>query len=134
FSIAPCPCLANLYLALDGLQRLPTDVPGAMRATRYAARVAHDTMLCPSCSIPLVADPGTNPPIQSLQNMLILASLLPVAANAYKHILQMVEGEVARSHSENRMLSFTLDEYGGVWGRIADESPCKDRSAIEGKP
>lgn len=36
-----CSCLANLYLALDSIARLPTDIMPAMRVARSACKVAH---------------------------------------------------------------------------------------------
>lgn len=113
-----CGCLTNLYLALNSLQTLPKEVGEAMKVARTAAKTAHDTILCPVCSDPPI-ELVANPPIQSLQNMMVLGALLPSISNAYKHILKMVDDETAAASREGRKVHFTLAGYGGVWGQVA---------------
>ena len=117
-----CGCLASLYLALDAMQHLPTDVVQAVKATRTASKTAHDTIFCPVC--------GTNPPedfstpLLSLQSMLLLGALLPSLCNAYKQILQMVDGEAAKAAEQRRQIAFALSDYGGFWGQFANKKPA----------
>lgn len=115
-----CGCLSKLYLALDSLQRLPKEVGEAIRAARIAAKTAHDTILCPVCANPPL-ELFSNPPIQSMQNMLVLGALLPSISNAYKQILQMVDDEAAAAGREGRKIRFTLHAYGGLWGEAAEQ-------------
>jgi len=129
----PCGCLASLYLALDSLQHLPQHVGPAMRVARSAARVAHDTIKCPICSPPDVVNPQVRPPIQSFQSLMILGALLPTIANGYNSILTMVDAEAAKADSERRQMAFSIEEYGGLWGRLGEEDVCGAVGAIDGR-
>ncbi|TPX16420.1 uncharacterized protein E0L32_003714 [Thyridium curvatum] len=121
---ALCGCLASIYLALDSLQQLPKEVGPAMGLARNAAKTAHNTIFCPVCS-PEITDPNLRPPVQSYQNLMMLCALLPTIANTYNAILAMIDAEVAKADAENRYLTFNLDEYGGLWGRMAGlDSVC----------
>lgn len=115
---ALCGCLASIYLALDSLQQLPDEVGAAMGLARKAAKTAHNTIMCPVCS-PEITDPNFRPPVQSYQNLMMLGALLPTIANTYNAILTMIDAETAKADAENRYLTFNLDEYGGLWGRMA---------------
>lgn len=127
---SPCVCLANLFLALEGLQQLPSGVREAMCAARYANRVAHDCIECPSCSAPLTQD--AHPPIQSAQNMMIMGALFPVLADAYMKIVQMIDLEFQQAHSERRKLYFNIYDFGGVWGPLARVKECSQSEALQG--
>ena len=119
-----CGCLASLYLALDSLQRLPKQVGPAMSVARNAAKAAHDAIRCPVCSPPFV-NQADLVPLSSFQNMMVLGALLPSTANAYRHILVMIDEEAARAAAEGRELRFMINEYGGVWGSLAQsENVC----------
>lgn len=111
-----CGCLSNLYLALDSLSRLPSDIMGAMRVARNSTKVAHDVIKCRFCSEPLIDDPTAPPPIQCFQNLMCLAALVPSACNAYAAILEMVDNESQKAKQEGRNLYFSLTEVGGMWG------------------
>lgn len=111
-----CSCLASLYLALDSLARLPTEVGPAIRVARCALKTAHDAIQCQVCSPPLTET--TKLPIATLQNGMVLGALLPTIADAYQRILDLVEAETARGIIEQRQLRFVLSEYGGVWGQL----------------
>ncbi|CAK7215049.1 hypothetical protein SBRCBS47491_002357 [Sporothrix bragantina] len=113
-----CGCLARLYLALDSLQHLPTEVGPAMSVARNAAHTAHDTILCPSCSPPDI-DINSRPPLQAFQNLMILGALLPSIAHTYRRIVAMVDEEAARATAAKVRLPLSLTEYGGVWGHMA---------------
>ncbi|KAL0939097.1 uncharacterized protein CTRU02_205707 [Colletotrichum truncatum] len=110
-----CSCLSQIFLSLDTLSRLPSDVKVAMGIARQAARVAHDVIHCPACGN---NDPTEPPPIQSFQNMMMLGALLPATANAYAKILELVEAETTRAKRENHILTFRFAEYGGLWGEM----------------
>lgn len=111
-----CSCLANLYLALDSLARLPTELGPAICLARSASKAAHEAIQCRVCSPPLTETMKV--PIATFQNTLILGALLPSIADAYQNILDMVEAETARGICEQRQLQFTLPEFGGVWGQL----------------
>lgn len=115
-----CGCLSSLYLALDSLSRLPSDIPSAMRVARNATRVAHDVIKCPYCSDSLIDDPTRPPPIQCFQNLMFLAALVPSACNAYAGILEMLDREAAAARREGRTIYFSFKEIGGLWGALAD--------------
>ncbi|TDZ74472.1 hypothetical protein CTRI78_v000774 [Colletotrichum trifolii] len=121
-----CSCLSQMFLSLDALSRLPSDVKAAMGMARQAARVAHDVIHCPACSVNDVTKP---PPIQSFQNMMMLGALLPAAANAYAKILEMVDAECALAKREARRITFRFAEYGGLWGELDKRE--NDCGAIE---
>ncbi|TDZ27204.1 hypothetical protein C8035_v012019 [Colletotrichum spinosum] len=121
-----CSCLSQMFLSLDALSRLPSDVKAAMGMARQAARVAHDVIHCPACSVNDVTKP---PPIQSFQNMMMLGALLPAAANAYAKILEMVDEECALAKREARRITFRFAEYGGLWGELDKRE--NDCGAIE---
>ncbi|KAK1769968.1 putative c6 finger domain-protein [Phialemonium atrogriseum] len=124
-----CSCLARLYLALDSLQRLPKDVSQAMRVARTAAKTAHDSILCPICASPPIQH-SNDPPIQSVQNLMVLGGLLPSISFAYRRILQMVEDEAAKADREGRKLTFALQDYGGLWGQLAAHNNTKHCSTL----
>jgi len=120
-----------MYLALDSIQHLPKQVGPAMRVARSAARTAHDTMSCPTCSPRDMADVHMRPPVQSFQNMMMLGALLPTIANAYNRILGMVDGEATRADAQHLQLAFSLEEYGGLWGRLGElDDVCGSTAAL----
>ncbi|TLS25584.1 hypothetical protein PpBr36_07652 [Pyricularia pennisetigena] len=126
----PCGCLAKLYLALDSLQNLPTEVGPAMSCARSAAKTAYGVTECPACSPPSLASPTFRPSIQSYQNLLILGALLPSIANTYHRILAMVDAEVARATAQGCEIPFSLQQYGGLWGRLGTGA-CSNVAALE---
>lgn len=115
-----CSCLANLYLALDSLARLPAEVSPAIRAARCACKAAHDAVQCQVCSPPLTW--AASVPLSALQNTMILCALFPSIADAYQRILNLVDAECARATLERRPLRFTLSGYGGVWGELGSST------------
>ncbi|EPE06836.1 fungal transcriptional regulatory protein [Ophiostoma piceae UAMH 11346] len=127
-----CGCLARLYLALDSLQHLPTEIGPAMSVARNAAHTAHDTILCPSCSPENVTDIDYRPPMQSYQNLMILGALLPSLAHTYRRIVTMVDEEAARASAAKVRLAISLTEYGGVWGHMARwDNVCEHTSSLD---
>lgn len=131
-----CVCLSSLYLALDSLQRLPTSVSSAMHVARTASKTAHATITCPTCSTPDLdpTSPSFHPPVQSLQNMMMLGALLPSLSNAYKTILHLVDEEAAAAALAGRKITFTLATYGGLWGPLAaSDHLCGATEGMEGK-
>ncbi|KAK0667216.1 hypothetical protein QBC41DRAFT_229020 [Cercophora samala] len=134
-----CSCLASLYLAMESVKVLPKSISLAMRITRAASRTAHDAILCKVCSdVPLFNpdNPGTlaKPPMVSLQSLMMLGALLPSLSNAYMRILTMVDQEAAAADAERRSIVFTLSEYGGLWGTLAEQEPyqCGAAEKLEG--
>ncbi|KAH7163245.1 hypothetical protein B0J13DRAFT_601783 [Dactylonectria estremocensis] len=117
-----CSCLSTLFLALDSLSHLPQEVIPAMRVARNASKVAHDVIKCSTCSIPLLEEPSTPPPIQSFQSLMFLGTLVPSACNAYATILEMVDAEAALAKKQGRSFWFTFKDIGGLWGSVGETS------------
>lgn len=132
-----CSCLASLYLALDSLQRLPKDACSAIHVTRSASKTAYNAISCPICSTPPLdpTDASSHPPIQSLQNMMMLGALLPSISNAYKTILRLVDEEAHAASLASRRMTFQLAAYGGLWGALASGDLCGGAAAdtVEGR-
>ncbi|KAB5580403.1 hypothetical protein GE09DRAFT_1082020 [Coniochaeta sp. 2T2.1] len=131
-----CSCLASLYLALDSLSHLPKDACSAIHVARSASKAAYNTISCPICSTPSLdpTDPNVHPPIQSLQNMMMLGALLPSLSNAYKAILRMVDEEAHAANIHSRKLVFQLTSYGGLWGSLADaDNICGAAENVDGR-
>ncbi|KAK0655681.1 hypothetical protein B0T16DRAFT_16525 [Cercophora newfieldiana] len=118
-----CACLHTLYLALDSLQRLPNELGAAMNVARTATRQAHEAVLCNVCGNPPL-EISYVPPIASFQNLMMLGALLPSLANAYTRILTMVDDAACKADKEHRKMNFELDNYGGLWGPIANDFVC----------
>ncbi|KAM0345310.1 hypothetical protein ACHAPU_006709 [Fusarium lateritium] len=115
-----CTCLSTLYLALDSLGNLPTEVIPAMKVARNASKVAHDVIQCPVCSASLVDEPTKPPPMQAFQSLMLLGALVPSACNAYAKILEMVDTEAALAKQQRRTFWFAFKDIGGLWGCIGD--------------
>lgn len=125
-----CGCLASLYLALDGLTNLPTEVEPAIRAARSATKAAHESTHCRVCCPPLTETMRIT--MSSFQNMMILGALFPSVVDAYRRILDMIEIETARAICERRQIHFSLPEYGGVWGQLgSDDNICNVASQYD---
>jgi hypothetical protein len=118
--IASCGCLSSLYLALDSLTRLPTDVPGAMRVARNATKVAEDVLGCPQCFQYFHKDPLQPQPMQSFQNMTCLGALVPSACNAYVRIMEMIDRDADIASARDEYIFFSFREFGGLWGLVMD--------------
>ncbi|KAM3565849.1 hypothetical protein ARSEF4850_001160 [Beauveria asiatica] len=111
-----CPCLSALYMALESLANLPRDVCAAMRVARHASRVAQGVVTCKVCSCDLL-DVSKPPPMQAFQNMMLLATLVPSACNAYTAIVEMVDGECGLATQQGRRIPLSVRELGGLWDR-----------------
>ncbi|KAF3764841.1 hypothetical protein M406DRAFT_258882 [Cryphonectria parasitica EP155] len=123
-----CSCLANLYLALDSVSRLPTEIMPALRVARSAARAAHDTIQCQVCSPPL--EKAMVAPLSTFQNMMIVGALIPSIADAYHRILTMVDAETTRAIATHTDLRFSLAEHGGMWAAF-HETGCATADLYE---
>ncbi|KAL2258144.1 hypothetical protein VTK26DRAFT_8670 [Humicola hyalothermophila] len=125
-----CGCLAALYLAMQSLQSLPKEVGSAIQVTRTASKAAHDAILCPVCGNPPLTLTGV-PPVNAIQNMMMLGALLPSLSNAYMQILTMIDAEAAAADAEHRKITFSLKSYGGVWGWMASACSTKCQGGVE---
>ena len=114
--IIGCGCLSSLYLAMDALANLPSDVTTAMRTARNTSKIAHDVINCTFCSYSLVDNPINPPPVQAFQNLMLLAALVPSACNAYALILERVDQEAEAAKEEGRDIWFSLREVSGPFG------------------
>ncbi|EFQ26284.1 hypothetical protein CGRA01v4_05372 [Colletotrichum graminicola] len=126
YSNASCPCLSQMFLSLDALSRLPGDVKIARGIARSAARVARNVIRCPACSLTDFTKP---PPIQAFQNMMMLSAIFSSTTNAYAKILELIDNETARAIKEARNITFSFNEYGGLWG----EMRCSAPRMVEGR-
>ncbi|KAG5974789.1 hypothetical protein E4U58_002611 [Claviceps cyperi] len=134
FTNVSCGCLSSLYLAIESLNHLPSDVPSAMRATRSATKVAQDVLDCPYCSNWLLRDPLQPPPVQALQNMMYLGALVPSACNAYATILEMIDSETDAAIKSKRQILFSFKDIGGLWGHGVDgQGSCSALKAYDNK-
>ncbi|KAK2592856.1 hypothetical protein QQS21_009459 [Conoideocrella luteorostrata] len=131
---ATCGCLSSLYLSLESLNHLPSDVPSAMRATRNAIKVAQDVLDCPQCCNYFFRDPLQPPPVQAMQNLNCLGALVPSACNAYASILEMVDDETDAAKKADRKIFFSFKDVGGLWGLVIDDQgSCSALTAYDNK-
>ncbi|KAL3420901.1 hypothetical protein PVAG01_07346 [Phlyctema vagabunda] len=107
----PCSCLASMYLSLAALQQFPSDINSALYAVRSAADTAQKCIWCPQCGSVVLGD--ETPPIESFQNTMILGTLLPVIANGYGRLLEMVDIEATAAANRGESKTFNLQRYGG---------------------
>lgn len=121
---ASCGCLSSLYLALESLNRLPSDVVSAMRVARSATKIAQDVLDCSQCSNAFFRDPLQPQPVQTLQNMMCLGALVPSACNAYAQIMELIDDETEAARRASRQIFFSFKDVGGLWGLVMDsQSP-----------
>ncbi|KAM0743317.1 hypothetical protein ACQRIT_003494 [Beauveria bassiana] len=111
-----CPCLSALYMALESLTNLPRDVCAAMRVARHASRVAQGVVTCKVCSCDFL-DVSKPPPMQAFQNMMLLATLVPSACNAYTAMVEMIDRECSLATQQGRRIPLSVRELGGLWDR-----------------
>jgi len=111
-SLAPCSCLASMYLALASLQQLPTDIVLALKTVREAGMTASATVWCPQCGSILIEKP--KPPIEAFQNTMLLGTLIPVIANAYRRLLDMIDAETDAAVALGQTKTFKFHDYGGL--------------------
>ncbi|ORY66248.1 uncharacterized protein BCR38DRAFT_338930 [Pseudomassariella vexata] len=122
-----CACTASLYLAIDLMQKLSSDVTEGVRQARLAAKTAYEVVNCPACA--LAAGPATPTfhitaaAMQNFQNLMLLATLIPSIAHAYERILTLVDKETVSAQADRREIPFKLDGYGGMWGAF-NNGPC----------
>ena len=114
-TLAPCSCLASMYLALASLQQLPTDIVQALATVRGAAAVAAKSLWCPRCGS-ILLDTAT-PPIESFQNTMLLGTILPIIANGYGRLLTMIDKETDEAVTSGQMKAFRFHDYGGLCGK-----------------
>ena len=112
--LAPCSCLASMYLALASLQQLPTDIVLALKTVREAAMTASATIWCPQCGSVMVEKP--KPLIEAFQNTMLLGTLIPIIANAYKRLLDMIDAETDAAVALGQTKTFRFHDYGGLCG------------------
>ena len=111
-----CSCLASMYLSLASLQEFPKEIVPALRTVRSACATAAASIWCQKCGSPVLLD-DPNPPIESFQNVMLLGTILPIIANGYQRLLQMIDGETTTAESLGQMKSFRFHDYGGLGGQ-----------------
>ncbi|KAI1495732.1 hypothetical protein F5X99DRAFT_422686 [Biscogniauxia marginata] len=130
-----CSCTANLYLALDRMQKLPVEVEPAIRQARLAAKIAYEVVNCPGCSLKLESPQQALAPspasVQNFQNLMLLATLIPSIVHAYERILHVVDAEAQRAAAERRSIVFRLRGLGGIWGSLSEDVKCGASGALE---
>ncbi|KAK8021555.1 hypothetical protein PG990_006693 [Apiospora arundinis] len=140
-STAACACTANLYLALDSMQKLSNSVTEGIRQARVAAKTAYQVINCPVCSSASdhvlkseteLAQSISHPrAMQNFQNLMMLGTLIPSIAHAYERILGLVDKEAARALAERREIPFRMEGYGGLWGQLAADDCCGTQKLLE---
>jgi hypothetical protein len=114
---AGCSCLASMYLSLASLQDFPSDIVTALRTVRSACATAAGSIWCQSCGTVVLENP--NPPIESFQNVMLLGTILPIIANGYQRLLQMIDDETTTAESLGKTKTFRFRDYGGMCGQKA---------------
>ncbi|EGZ72569.1 hypothetical protein NEUTE2DRAFT_118852 [Neurospora tetrasperma FGSC 2509] len=154
---AQCACSDNLREAMESLRIVPTDdITQALYTVRTVTKIAHETILCSICGDPLggssssaantdtdtTTDNKSNnnsdenePPDSAIQNMVLLAAILPSLSSSYTLLLDLVEKETLSATSSGRHIFFDLEGYGGLWGPIATSwKRCEDMVALLAQP
>lgn len=88
----PCTCLPDLYLALTNLSTLtslPMN-PNTIETLQTATRTGHNVLYCPECPQKFQS---------SMQNLMLLATLLSGIADSWSHILHASPQDLARGFS-----------------------------------
>jgi len=126
-----CSCLASMYLSLASLQEFPSDVVAALRTVRSACATAAASIWCQKCGGPVLLDNPT-PPIEAFQNVMLLGTILPIIANGYQKLLQMVDDETTKAESLGQTKTFRFFDYGGMCGRqvVSDEKSCAETTRL----
>ena len=114
-TLAPCSCLASMYLSLASLQQFPTEIVSALATVRGAAATAANSLWCPQCGSVLLDT--SNPPIESFQNTMLLGTILPIIANGYGRLLKMIDAETDEAIALGQTKTFRFHDYGGMCGR-----------------
>lgn len=117
-----CSCLASMYLSLASLQDFPSDIVTALRTVRSACATAASSVWCHKCGTVLLDNP--NPPIEAFQNVMLLGTILPIIANGYHRLLQMIDDETKTAVSLGRTKTFRFHDYGGM---------CRQQATAEDK-
>jgi len=112
-----CSCLASMYLSLASLQQFPSDIVTALKTVRGACATAASTIWCQQCGNILLEK--QSPPIEAFQNVMLLGTILPIIANGYRRLLQMVDDETNTAESMRQTKTFRFHDYGGMCGREA---------------
>lgn len=117
-----CPCLSSVYLALDSLNNISADIPAAICTARATAKIAHEVLRCTTCGTPLLEVPLATPSMQSLQNTMLLSTLLASLSNAYSRLLDTIDIAAAEARDAGTMLRFSFRPLGGVWSDLGSDS------------
>jgi hypothetical protein len=113
----PCSCLASMYLSLASMQQFPSDIVTALKTVRGACATAASSIWCRQCGTFMLENPC--PPIEAFQNVMLLGTILPIIANGYQRLLQMVDDETNTAESVGQMKTFNFLDYGGLCGQQA---------------
>ncbi|KAF4637446.1 hypothetical protein G7Y89_g652 [Cudoniella acicularis] len=130
-ALAPCSCLASMYLALSSLQQFPTDIVLALKTVRGAARTAAESIWCPQCGAVVLEKP--QPPIDAFQNTMLLGTLLPIIAHGYQRLLKMIDEETDKAVAAGQTKTFRFNDYGGLCRNqttIAGEMACLEKELM----
>ncbi|KAH8783915.1 hypothetical protein BGZ57DRAFT_216472 [Hyaloscypha finlandica] len=109
-----CSCLASMYLSLASMQEFPSDIVKALRTVRSACATAAATIWCQKCGTVILDNPP--PPIEAFQNVMLLGTILPIIANGYQRLLQMIDDETTRAEALGQTKTFRFHDYGGICG------------------
>ena len=110
----PCSCLDTMYLAMSSLKELPSEFGAALAAVRSAANTAQLVLRCDQCG--RCMGPPIQPPIDALQNTMLLATLLPTIVNCYKKLLEMVDHEASMAKVAGYQIEFYILQDDTIFG------------------
>ncbi len=127
-----CGCLASLYLASIPFSSCPVRPARPCASLAHASKTAHDAVYCSGCSPPNYTDPHVQPPVQSFQSMMMLGtSSRPSPTPTIASSAWLMKKQLSRK--DRRNLTFSLEECGGIWGRLADvDDMCDAAAHLEG--
>lgn len=117
---ASCSCLASLYLALASVQELSPDISAALRTVRGASVTTLSVLRCPVCGSFDTSHVGL--PVRAFQSMMLVGTLLPIIADRYRQLLDIIERETAAAQAAGRRQDFTIEAYGGVGMMMCGEA------------
>lgn len=121
----PCNCLNSLYLALASLQILSTDTTAAISTIRQAAYTARTVLACEACSVCAITPSTLPPPMRTMQNAMLLGTLLPVITDGYKRLLNRIDEQCTAALLAGRKILFSPLSYGGYNTIVAAECDLK---------
>ena len=111
-----CNCLIEIFQSLDALSRLPEDLDNSIVIVRLASKTMWTVTSCTQCGLESTTTATETCAVKLSPNILVLGSLFPVLANAYKKLLACIDDRVREVKLNGEFIFFDLETYGGLWG------------------